>query len=222
MSRRRALHGFTLIELIVAIVIFLMFMGAVYGIYSTAYAAMTRTEEQQEVYQTGRVLLAQLSAEVAGAYQPATASTSALIGEDATDGDGLPADTLTLLTTSRAGDGTTAVSDQCQVSYHMADASDDLPGLYVEEVWHPGLEPANATPVRRLLSPLVVGFNCRYLPVGDDWLDAWGEQTTLPMAVRIELMLRAARADAKPIVLVTTANVMTATAPATGGSDAAP
>jgi hypothetical protein len=78
------------------------------------------------------------------------------------------------------------------------------------------------TPARRLLSPLVVGFNCKYLPANADWLTEWVGQSTRPVAMRIELTLRLPREDASPIVLVTTANLMLATAPAGGGNNAPP
>jgi len=224
MNGHRHARGFTLIEMVVAIVIFMLFVTAVYGVYSAANMAIMRVDEQEEIFQTGRVLLEQINTELTSAYQASTATVSSLTGED-TDGasDAPQQDTLTFLTTAHAAYGDAPAGDVSQVIYEMGgDTPDDTPGLYVEENFHPGLETPEETPARRLLSPLVVGFNCKYLPAGADWLTEWVGQSTLPVAVRVELTLRPPREDAIPIVLVTTANLMLATVPAGGGNNAPP
>jgi len=224
MSTRRQAHGLTLLETIVAVVIFMMFTSVVYATYSAAYTAYTRAEEVTEVYQTGRVLLAQMGAELASAYQTPTESTSTLTGED-TNGssDALQTDTLTFLTTAHAAYGSAPAGDLCQVTYNMGNGSlDETPGLDVTEDFHPGQEMEDETLEPRLLSPLVVGFNVLYLPVDDDWMTEWVDQTTLPLAVRIELTLQPPRAGAKPIILTSTTNLAMATAPAGGGTNAQP
>jgi len=214
----------TLLETIVAVAVFVLFTGAVYEVYDAAYSSYTRAEEIIDEYQTGRVLLAQLGAELASAYQTPADSAGTLTGED-TDAasDELQADILTFLTTAHAAYGDSPAGDLCQVSYSMNDGSlGDTPGLYVTENFHPGLEIEDETPEPRLLSSLVVGFNCLYLPINDDWLMEWTDQTTLPVAVRVELTLQPSRKGAKPIVLTSTTNLAMATAPAEGATDAQP
>jgi len=209
----------------VAVVIFMLFISAVYGTYTAASKAITGTEEQQEVLQTGRVLLAQLNTELTSAYQSSSATVSTLYGEDSEDAsDELQQDTLTLLTTAHAPYGDAPAGDLCQVKYEMSDgAQDEKPGLYVEESFYPDLEPEETTPAKRLLSPLVAGFNCKYLAAGGtEWETEWIDRTALPMAVRVELTLKPQRENAKPTILVSTANVKLATAPAAGGDNAFP
>lgn len=225
MTGHRRIHGFTLIEVMVATVIFLLFIGTVYGVYHAANAAMVRAEEQADIQQTGRVLLAQLNAELTSAYQSPTAPTCTLVGEDTSGtSDEMPEDTLTFLTTAHAAPSGQPAGDLCQVSYAIArDGEDGTPGLYLEENFHPGLEVTDIEPTRRLLSPLVVGMNCKYLaPDADDWAMDWVDQTTLPIAVRIELTLQPERQTAKPIVVVMTANPAMATRPAEGAGDVQP
>jgi type II secretion system protein J len=223
MNRRMPVYGFTLVELLVAVAIFMLFMGATYGVFHGAYLAMTRTEEEQELYQTGRVLLAQLSAELASAYQPAGDEASALIGEDSDEASAdLQQDRLTFLTSAHAVYGEAPAGDVCRVTYMLAEEEVDTPaGFYIEENPLPGLEPEEFEPVRHLLSPRVIGFNCKYLPAEEDWLTEWVDQPTLPAAVRVELVLRAVRPGAKPLVLATTTNLSMATV-AEGASDARP
>ena len=216
--------GFTLVEMLVALVIFMIFVGAVYGTYHTAYGAMSSAEEVDDLYQAGRVLLTQLNTELTCTYQSSTATVCAVLGEDtAGDAAGLQMDTLTLVTTAHAPFDEQPAGDLCQVRYTLSDGTaDEEPGLYVEENWYPDLALEDAVPVRRLLSPLVVGFNCRYLAAGgEDWETEWPEQTTLPVAVRVELTLLGSAPNSKPLVLVSTANLALATAPQ-GGTDDLP
>lgn len=213
-GRRR--QGFTLIEVLVAVVIFLIFISAVYATFHAANRSMTQAQAQEDVYQTGRVLLAQLNSELASAYQPSASRTSALIGTD-TDGAStdLQSDQLNLLTTAHQMGAEQKTGGLCRVSYMMGgDTEDEQPGLYMEVNPHPGREIADEQFTRQLLSPLVVGFNCKYLPVGGEWEVAWPEeQTTLPVAVRVELTLQSKEPGSKPVILVTTANLRMATAP---------
>jgi len=223
MDERR--YGFTLIEMMVAVVIFLLFIGAVYGVYQAASNAMVRTEEHEDVTQTGRVLLGQMTAELACAYQSSSVTTSQLVGED-TDNpvDGVQQDRLTFLTTAHAMADDQPTGDISQVTYCIGgDQEGEQPGLYIEETRHPGLEVDGTQPTRRLLSPLVSGLNCRYL-TENGWEDAWTEKTALPIAVRVELTLRGPRKDAKPRVMTATANLMMATQPPApeGQADAQP
>ncbi|HEY3379699.1 MAG TPA: prepilin-type N-terminal cleavage/methylation domain-containing protein [Armatimonadota bacterium] len=219
-------RGFTLIEVMVASVIFMLFISSVYGVYRAANQSMAHAEAQEDLYQTGRVLLAQINAELTCAYQPATDTTSELLGTDSTTSasDALQQDQLAFLTTGHVVGSDEVAGDVTRVTYLMVgEGQDTQPGLYIEESLHPGLEMSDEEPAKRLLSPLVVGFNCKYLPASGDWLTEWQGQTTLPRAVRIELTLQSKQRGAKPLVLVTTANLTMATAPAStteGGADA--
>lgn len=223
---RRSARGFTLVEMAVAVVIFMLFISAVYGTYTAASKAITSAEEQQEVMQTGRVLLAQLNAELTSAYQSSTATVSSLYGEDSENAAAeLQQDRLTFLTTAHDAYGDMPAGDLCRVTYEVSDGTeqDETPGLYVEENFHPDLELEDETLPRRLLSPLVVGFNCKYLGAGGtEWETEWVDKAALPMAVRVELTLKSRREGAKPMILVSTANLKLATAPAAGGSGGVP
>lgn len=219
--------GFTIIELMVAMVIFMLFMGAVFGVYNAANQSIQVSTDQQEVYQTGRVLLGQLNAELTCAYQQPNATACQLTDTVATDpSSGLPLDTLTFVTTAHPAPAGLPASDLCQVTYEIAgDGSADAPvGLYVAEDFYPGLEMLTYTPTLRLVSPRVIGLNCLYLDSTGNWQNDWSTQTTLPVAVRVELTMQPRTPGAQPFILTTTANLMTAiAAPATtttGGTSA--
>ncbi|MHB9132116.1 MAG: prepilin-type N-terminal cleavage/methylation domain-containing protein [Armatimonadota bacterium] len=204
-------HGFTLIEMMVALVIFAIFIGAVYGTYQSANQASASVEERADVYQTARVLLAQVNHELCCAYQSGSATTSSLLGED-TEGDAtaLQHDTLTLLTTGhRALNTGEPAGDVCQVKYSVELDADEQPtGFFLTENLHPGLEADDTAPEPTALSDMVAGMNCKYLDgASNEWQDEWVDREALPAAVRVELVLKPRREGAKPIMLFTTADL---------------
>jgi hypothetical protein len=91
----------------------------------------------------------------------------------------------------------------------MSTPNDTPIGLFIDEDFHPGLDSEEAKkqqPTR--LSKLVVGLNCRYLDSSTgEWRDEWVEQTQMPKAVRVELVLKPERVGSKPIVVSSTANL---------------
>jgi hypothetical protein len=218
--------------MLAAIVIVVLFMGSVFAIYIAATSSIARAKDQQEIYQTARVLLGQLSTELTSAYQPSTATLSALSGTLATNATtGLNESTVTFITSAHPAPASVTASDLCQVSYEIAgDGTVDSPvGLYVTEDYHPGIEMTSETLTPRLVSPRVTGIACSYLNSAGVWSNTWDAttETTLPVAVRVELTLQSRNTATQPIVFATTANLMTATAPATtgtstGGSNATP
>jgi general secretion pathway protein J len=219
-------HGFTLVETLVAIVILMMVIGAIYGTFRAGNMCVSRTEERADVYQTARVLMAQINAELCSAYQPTGATKSSMTGEDTPGSEtATQYDTLTFTTTTRHSPSQTEpAGDVCQVSYHLGSTPDGEPGgFFVAEDFRPGLSVSSEKRPPIKLSDMVVGFNCKYLdPQSDEWKNEWVDQTRMPKAVRIELILKPERKDAKPITVASTANIMMSpiTASAATGSAA--
>ncbi|HEY3418476.1 MAG TPA: prepilin-type N-terminal cleavage/methylation domain-containing protein [Armatimonadota bacterium] len=210
-GRKGRLRGFTIIEILVAMSIFVLFVSSVYGAFRQANKSTVGTEERAEVYQTARVLIEKINRELRSAYQPRTATTSSLVGED-TEGDPTAPqfDKLTFITTAHSmTTGEEPAGDVCQVQYLIGQDADENPlGLYMVENPHPGLEPDNEVRDPQEVSDLVVGMNCKYLdPDTDEWVDDWTDRPQLPKAVRVELALQAKRKGAKPVLVATTANL---------------
>jgi len=210
--KRSSSSGFTLVEVLVAVVALMIVIGSIYGAFRTANMSVSRAEERVDVFQTARVLLAQINAELCSAYQPSGQEESALVGEDTQGSEtGSQYDKLTFLTTARrSASRSDPAGDVCKVSYTVETTSDDEPmGLFVQEDFQPGLSSPDARrePVR--LSDRVIAFNCKYLdPDSDEWRNDWTQQTKLPKAVRVELSLKPEREGAKPITVASTANLM--------------
>ena len=212
--------GFTLVEVLVAIVIFMIIIGSIYGALRTANMSVSRTEERADVYQTARVLLEQINSELCSAYQPQESDASTLVGEDTDASETAPQyDALTFLTTGRRPPASTEpAGDLCEVAYVVHKTPDQEPiGLFVRENFRPGIDLSDPQPV--MLSELVVGLNCEYLDApGGEWLKEWTNRNALPVAVRVELVLRPEREGAKPIMVASTANIEIS--PGTGSAHA--
>ena len=204
-------RGFTLVEVLVAIVIFMIIIGSIYGALRTANMSVSRTEERADMYQTARVLLEQINSELCSAYQPQESDASTLIGEDTDASETAPQyDVLTFLTTGRRPPaGTEPAGDLCEVTYLVHTTPDQDPiGLFVKDNFRPALELSENERPPTLVSRLVVGLNCKYLDApGGEWLKEWTNRDALPAAVRVELVLKPEREGAKPIMVSSTANI---------------
>ena len=206
--------GFTLVEAMVAIAILLIIIGSIYGAFRAGNLSVSRTEERVDVYQTARILLAQITHELCSAYGPSWMPRDSFVGEDTPGIEGAQQhDTLTFVTTAHAAPSPDEPrGDLCQVTYYVRSTPDGEPqGFVMEEDFHPGLQPTRETAgeQRRVfeLSEIVIGFNCQYLDGSQEWQNEWVEQSGLPKAVRVELILRPHREGAKPIMIASTANL---------------
>ena len=218
-SGTRGKTGFTLIEATVATVMLMMVIGSIYGTFRAANMSMARMEERADVYQTARVLLDRINSDLCSAYQPSGAEKSSLIGEDTPASESAPQyDKITFLTTARRGlSSVEAAGELCQITYRMESTPDGKPvGLFVEEDFRPELSLPTGEKRAIELSNMVVGFNCKYLDgQTGEWRADWMDRTEIPKAVRVELLVKPERKDAKPILVATTANLAISSGPGT-------
>ena len=177
---------------------------------------VSRTEERADLYQTARVLLSQMTSELASAFQPSGAQESSLVGMDTEGSESAPQfDRISILTTARRPELVQgqargeAAGELCRVTYSVPTTPDGIPlGLFVEQDFRPGLGIGGAPrePIR--LSALVAGLNCTYLDAATgEWSNEWVSQEKLPKAVRVELLMKPARKGSKPIMIASTANI---------------
>lgn len=207
----RVAAGFTLIETMVALVIFTIIIGAIYGTYRAATSSASVAEERADLNQTARILLSQINKDLSCAYQQPGEQSSSLEGED-TEGSStaLQHDKLSFLTTADSIMPVKGPSgDQRRVIYMLEMTPDNEPdGFFVSVDPRPGLSVSDEQPEPFELSTMVVGFNCKYLDGDtDEWQDGWIQRTTLPKAVRVELLVRPERKDAKPVIVASTVNL---------------
>jgi len=200
--RARSARGFTLVELLVAIVVLSLISVLIYN----AFASMKRTREGIERvddrYREGRLAMARMTRELQSAYisMHAPLNTSLLIQRTAFIGStGTPADRLDFDSFSnRRIDKNSHVSDQCELSY-FGSPNPDLPGvtdLARRVSTTLDLDPKKGGRVDVLATDIDL-FDLQYLdPLSGNWVDTWdttqsitGQPARLPVQVRILLVL---------------------------------
>ncbi len=210
----RSRAGFTLLEILVAVAMLVIVMGAIYGAFRAGNQSSVMIEEDSDLHQTARVLLWRINSELCSIYTPTDQQGCVLEGQNSQENGG-PAhfDKLTFTTVSHRPCGNTQQrGDVCTVTYsaECSDSGEPL-GLFVKEDYAPDLhatdDQADSLP-ETVMSTLVVGMDCSYLdPTTGDWVDQWVDQTTLPEAVRVELTLKSPRKGSKPISVAMTTDI---------------
>ncbi|HKO51549.1 MAG TPA: prepilin-type N-terminal cleavage/methylation domain-containing protein [Polyangiaceae bacterium] len=200
-SARRA-RGFTLVELLVAIVVLSLISVLIYN----AFASMKRTREGIERvddrYREGRLAMTRMVRELQSAYISlhAPINASLLIQRTAFIGStGTPADRLDFNSFSnRRLDKNSHVTDQCELSY-FGSPNPELSGvidLARRVSTSLDMDPKKGGRVEVLATDIDL-FDLQYLdPISGNWVDTWdttqsvtGQPARLPFQVRIVLVL---------------------------------
>jgi type II secretion system protein J len=197
MNRR----GFTLLELLIALIIFATVIAAVYSLFDTSRKLVSRADYRSQLFQTARAALQSIEEDVRGAVMSGSAFDIGFIGVDGGSASE-PADKLQVVSASRYTAGVYDVNatppvfgiDLALVQYWIeTDTTRKAHGLVKDRP--PELTPLNG-PVQRdedlvEISRDVVFLNFRYYD-GTNWLDSWDstQSGTLPMAVEATVYVR--------------------------------
>ncbi len=186
----RTQGGYTVAEILVALLIGGLVLGALYGSYSTVVGSTRNYRRISDTYQTARVVLTNLSRELTGTYQPALA-TERLIFEGREEWfQGRRMDRISFVTTTSArGGGEEAGWDAFELSYFPGYGEREgyllarrAPFYNLEEPFEGGAEMVVAEGVHSLAFDYYDGW---------EWKSEWDpeEEPLLPLAVRITLGL---------------------------------
>ncbi len=206
--------GFTLLEMITVCFLLAMLLSAIFATFRVAMRSMEIAEERSQLYQTGRLLTAQIQRELyslwvdapAPADAGATETTSSAAGFStgmATESEATPTlkgsvDTATnsaqleMLITPPPyldDDGLPQVG-VVHVSYYIdEDPSTEEEGLVRAENRYIDLGDADQTTEVTPLCEEVTGFDVQYYSADDEaWVDEW-DSTELPTAVTYSLTI---------------------------------
>ncbi|HEY4103204.1 MAG TPA: prepilin-type N-terminal cleavage/methylation domain-containing protein [Polyangiaceae bacterium] len=198
---RRA-RGFTLVELLVAIVILASISLLLYSAFSGMKRSREGLERVDDRYREGRLALTRISRELQSAYMSLHApilaallvEKTAFIGTTGTPADRLDFDSFA----NRRVDRNSHVSDQCELSYYGATDPDNsnITDLVRRVSTTLDLDPKKGGHVEVLATDIDL-FKLQYLdPVTNTWLDTWdttqavtGQPARLPVQVKIVLVL---------------------------------
>ena len=178
--------GFTLLELLFALSLFVMIAGVVFAAFSGVMKGVEQGRRNLDAHRLGRTALLRMAQEVRAAmHDDAYAGFSH--GDNARQGD-YARDRLTFVTVpyrSAAAPG----SDVCEVSYYIGANAQGAAALYREQDCTPDGEPLNGDTVE--LTDAAVGLDVTYYDAEDAY-DKWSDSAAnrLPCLVRLALTLR--------------------------------
>lgn len=199
---KRWQRGFTLVELLVAIVILSLISLLIYSAFASMKRSREGIERLDDRYREGRLAMARMTRELQSAYISlhAPINTALLVQKTAFIGStGTPADRLDFNSFSnRRLDRNSHVSDQCELSY-FGSQNPELSGvtdLARRVSTKLDIDPKKGGRVEVLATDIDL-FDLQYLdPMTGNWVDTWdttqsvtGQPARLPVQVRIVLVL---------------------------------
>lgn len=199
---RRLARGFTLVELLVAVVVLSMISLLIYNAFASMKRSREGIERVDDRYREGRLAMTRMVRELQSAYISlhAPINSSLLVQKTAFIGTtGTPADRLDFNSFSnRRMDKNSHVSDQCELSYFgspnpeqsgVTDLARRISTLL-------DLDPKKGGRVDVLATDIDL-FDLQYLdPTTGNWVETWdttstltGQPARLPVQMRILLVL---------------------------------
>jgi type II secretion system protein J len=188
--RRR---GFTLLELIVATIIFTVIMAAAYALFESSRGVSSRAEFRAQLFQTARAALRAVEEDVRGAMMSGSAFDTGLIGTNGGTADA-PTDKLEIVSVNTHTVGAKdKMIDVSKVTYTIDDViTTTARGLARErqKVLTPVTVFAGRDENVEEVAADVVYVNFRYYDV--EWKDAWDSttQNKLPKAIEVTVHVR--------------------------------
>ncbi|MBW2057673.1 MAG: prepilin-type N-terminal cleavage/methylation domain-containing protein [Deltaproteobacteria bacterium] len=193
-------EGFTLVEMVVAMVILAVLLVTAYGVFSSSYSALHRVNPARDIYHTARVVLDRMTEEIQSAYYGTGLGYTGLVGKDYEE-DGAPMDSLTFSTMANfdwiKGVEGVRESDFLKISYRLVKGEEEEGKVLIRRQ-DPAFGPLEDDPEEFgsgargtfHLADGVWGMDLRYFD-GKDWVEEWNstEEERLPRAVEIRLIL---------------------------------
>lgn len=207
-GRVHAGAGFTLLEVMIALVITALVLTMVYSSFSAVMETRERVTAATDTNMTARLVLSRMAREIESAFivqrardAPPESRYTHFEGIQR-EIDGLAADRISFTTFAHVKRGMDAdESDQTVISYEgelfpSDDGSEETLALIRRE-WRrvaPAGETQTYEPISIPIAEGIEGFRLRFLVAGEDWVTAWDSTDlrtldTLPAAVEITLSL---------------------------------
>ena len=195
-STNRAPHGFTLIEMMLAIGVLALILAMLASSFSTIARSKVHAEGRLMVDREGRALLWQITNELRNAVQTAYEPSNVALFGNGHMGNGAPIDTITLSTFS-AGHrrAITGLMPETIVTYNLI-ANPDLQGTYLlQRSQQSGLMTSAPALQTTVLADNVRSLHIRYFD-GDKWGESWDSSSLprgrqLPFAIAVQIKMAA-------------------------------
>jgi prepilin-type N-terminal cleavage/methylation domain-containing protein len=187
-SKRSYLTGFTLIELLIGSVIFVIIMAALYAAFHTGIISSRRMDSASAIYQTARIVLSRLEADLKNSYAVLSADTRLR-------GDAYTLDFFSMADTFDRG-RRLIVSEPSHIRYEFRDGLLLRKSVTGAGVYTALIDTMSGQELSSDISDLTLRFA---IPVNRsfgtyEWLPAWPQddeqKKNFPLAVQIELTVR--------------------------------
>jgi len=224
MRSRAGRGGFTLIEVMVALVITALVLGMVYSSFRAVMDTRERVSASTNSNMTARLVLSRLAREIQSAYivqrpenAPPESRYTLLEGSDENiEGHSAARISFTTFAHTKRGEDADE-SDQALISYECAmlptDDGEHQQLALIRREWRrvaPPGETQSYEPVAVPLAEGIEGFQLRFLdPERNEWIDAWNSRDirtldALPGAVEITLSLDDGQGNVRDYMTVAT------------------
>jgi len=179
----RSNHGFTLIEVVVAVALLSLILSSVYGIFSTISTTEKRLQSESELYHQARVIFDRVGRELSGSYLSTSNERSTFSASD--DSDTVPH--LSFTSTSAIIQGA-APSGLVRLRYELETERNKQVGKLKRSAVEL-FAPEDRLNFQRLSSQ-VKELNWRFYD-GSEWQEEWDSQqsNSLPQAVEMSMVL---------------------------------
>lgn len=197
--------GFTLVEILLALLIFAFMAGIIFAAFKAVADGVERGRQSMDVYRVGRAALLRMAQEISAAMPPpapsAGSSTSGsdtgLQGRKGSGGGGLAHDRIDFLTIPyRRYSDKLPGFEICKVAYYVAENQQGRAALWREEDCSGEEDERHERTTRLELTDLAVGLDIAYYDARKDY-EEWPlggyDDNPLPCLVRLALTLRDAQ-----------------------------
>jgi general secretion pathway protein J len=179
--------GFTLIEILIAVVITVLLLSTVYEVFNSVSAARDRLEAAGQSYSQARVILDRIGREIRGLYFLPGDPQTRFAGGETSDGD--PYLELSTTATTPQGGNAAAQTGLSLVRYELAADPETKDGRKVLLRSESSLfQPTDKAPKAYRLATAITGMKVRFYSNGT-WKDSW-KGDSLPDMVEVRLTVQ--------------------------------
>lgn len=194
--RGRMAHGFTLIEMMLAVAILAVIMAMMASSFHAVAASKIHAEGRMWADRAGRSIIWELSSEIRGAVQTPAAASHVMLHGTAQFLSGVAANSISVSTLNAAHRRAIAgFSPEDIVTYALVPNPSHRGWLILERSQQSGLASGGSQPAPVILADNVLSLRMRYFD-GNQWGDTWNSDilspgNQIPIAVSINLDMAA-------------------------------
>jgi general secretion pathway protein J len=177
-TRKNRSRGFTLLEVIVAVLVISMILTLVWQAFAKTVESKNYVEAGNEMYHQLRWALNKMAYDLSSAYVSRNKNTLSLfLGQSHQNGDGIPQDELNFTSFSHIRySPTERSSDQCEVGYFiLQNPETEQYTLFRREDYTVDEDLTEGGEINELVEG-IVAFNIRFYD-GEDWSDDWDSRS---------------------------------------------